>query len=145
MTKHSTIYPIKDQKIKNICQCFIRCYLNYGDIIYDEALNNSSNKRLETNQYIAVQAIAGSIRISSIVYVDWVLNYASDWYWQEKLVVETKFKISLILFWKLQGKKIVIVFRGVFRTQSNIYDGAFQQKQLTALSYLPSIMELLEL
>ena len=69
MTKHSTIYPIKDQKITNICQCFIRCYLNYGDIIYDEALNNSSNKRLETNQYIAVQAIAGSIRISSIVYV----------------------------------------------------------------------------
>ena len=33
-------------------------------------------------------------------------------------------KKSLTLIWKPQGKN-AIVFTGVFRTQSNIYDGAF--------------------
>ena len=31
-------------------------------------------------------------------------------------------------------KKVAIVFRGVSRTQSNIYDGALLEMQLTAVS-----------
>ena len=42
------------QKITNICQCFIRSYLNYGGIIYDEALNNLSYKRSENKKYLPV-------------------------------------------------------------------------------------------
>ena len=42
-------------------------------------------------------------------------------------------KKSLTLLWELQ-QKIVIVFRGVFRTQSNIYDGAILKKYLKAKS-----------
>ena len=34
-------------------------------------------------------------------------------------------KNLLTLLWKCQGKNFVIVFRGIFRTQLNIYDGAF--------------------
>ena len=34
--------------------------------------------------------------------------------------------------WETSRKKIVIIFRGVFRTQSNVYDGAFSGKLVTA-------------
>ena len=39
-------------------------------------------------------------------------------------------KIEKVIDFNLEtpGKKIVIVFRSVFRTQSNIYDGAFLGK-----------------
>ena len=58
---------------------------------------------------------------------------ASDRYWQEKLIVE---KNQKVINFKVEtsGKKIVIVFRGVIRTLSNIYNGAFLIKQLTVKS-----------
>ena len=39
-------------------------------------------------------------------------------------------KIQKVINFKVEtsGKKVVIIFRGIFRTQSNIYDGAFVGK-----------------
>ena len=48
-----------------IYKSFVRQHLNYGDILYDQALNNSFHKRLESIQYNAALAITGAIGGSS--------------------------------------------------------------------------------
>ena len=48
-----------------IYKSFIRPYLDYGDIIYDKAFNESFHKKLESLQYNAALAITGAIRGSS--------------------------------------------------------------------------------
>ena len=47
----------------------------------------------------------------------------SGWYWWGKLIVENKSKNLINFNLEMSGKKIVMVFRGVFRTKSNIYGG----------------------
>ena len=41
---------------------FIRPHLDYGDIVYDRAFNESFHKNLEPVQYNAITAITGAIR-----------------------------------------------------------------------------------
>ena len=48
-----------------IYKCFVRTHLDYGDIIYDEAFNNSFHQKIESLQYNAALAITGAIRGTS--------------------------------------------------------------------------------
>ena len=45
-----------------ICNCFVRTHLDYGDIIYDQAFNNSFHQKIESLQYNAALPITGAIR-----------------------------------------------------------------------------------
>ena len=45
-----------------IYKCFVRTHLDYGNIIYDEAFNNSFHQKIESLQYNAALAITGAIR-----------------------------------------------------------------------------------
>ena len=49
----------------NIYKSFIRPYLDYGDILYDKAFNESFHQKIESFQYNACLAITGAIRGSS--------------------------------------------------------------------------------
>ena len=53
--------------------------------------------------------------------------YEKETFFVTTLIVEKKKKIQKVTNFNLQtsGKKFFIVFRGVFKSQSNIYDGAF--------------------
>ena len=48
-----------------IYKCFIRPYLDYGDIIYNQAYNLSFHQKLELIQYNAALALTEAIRSSS--------------------------------------------------------------------------------
>ena len=48
-----------------IYKAFIRPHLDYGDVIYDRAFNESFHQRLESIQYNAAIAITGTIRGTS--------------------------------------------------------------------------------
>ena len=48
-----------------IYKAFIRPHLDYGDVIFDQAFNNSFHQRLESIQYNAALAITGAIRGTS--------------------------------------------------------------------------------
>ena len=48
-----------------IYKSFIRPHLDYGDIIYDKAFNESFHAKLESLQYNATLAITGAITGSS--------------------------------------------------------------------------------
>ena len=48
-----------------IYKCFVRTHLDYGDIIYDQAFNNSFHQEIESLQYNIGLAITGAIRGSS--------------------------------------------------------------------------------
>ena len=48
-----------------IYKSFIRPHLDYGDIIYDKAFNESFHAKLESLQYNATLAITGAIKGSS--------------------------------------------------------------------------------
>ena len=49
----------------NIYKVFIRPHLDYGDVIFDQAFNNSFHQRLESVPYNAALAITGAIRETS--------------------------------------------------------------------------------
>ena len=48
-----------------IYKAFIRLYLDYGDVIFDKAFNNSFHPKLESIQYNAALVITGAIRGTS--------------------------------------------------------------------------------
>ena len=48
-----------------IYKCFIRTHLDHGDIIYDQAFNNSFHQLIESLQYNAALAITSAIRGTS--------------------------------------------------------------------------------
>ena len=48
-----------------IYKCFVRTHLDCGDIIYDEAFNNSFPQKIESLQYNAALAITGAVRGTS--------------------------------------------------------------------------------
>ena len=53
------------QALITIYKSFVRPHLDYGDIIYDKAFNESFHAKLESLQYNAALAITGAIRGSS--------------------------------------------------------------------------------
>ena len=46
-----------------IYKAFIRPHLDYGDVLYDQAFNNSFTEKLESFQYNACLALTGAIRV----------------------------------------------------------------------------------
>ena len=48
-----------------IYKAFVRPYLNYGDVLYDQTFNNSFHAKIESIQYNACLAITGAIRGTS--------------------------------------------------------------------------------
>ena len=48
-----------------IFKAFVRPYLNYGDVLYDQAFNSAFHGKLEAIQYNACLAITGTIRGTS--------------------------------------------------------------------------------
>ena len=48
-----------------IYKAFIRPHLDYGDVIFDQAINKSFHERLKSIQYNAAVAITGAIRETS--------------------------------------------------------------------------------
>ena len=53
------------QALITIHKSFIRPYLDYGDILYDKALNESFHQKIESIQYNACLAITGTTKGSS--------------------------------------------------------------------------------
>ena len=51
--------------LMTMCKAFVRPHLDYGDIIYDEAYNQTLRQKLESIQYNACLALSGAIRGSS--------------------------------------------------------------------------------
>ena len=48
-----------------IYKAFIWSHLDYGDVLYDQAFNNSFNEKLESFEYKACLALTGAIRGTS--------------------------------------------------------------------------------
>ena len=53
------------QVLVTIYKAFIRPHLGYGDVLYDQAFNNSFHAKMESIQYNACLAITGAIRGTS--------------------------------------------------------------------------------
>ena len=70
-----------------IYKAFIRPHLDYGDIIYDRAYNESFHKKLESIQYNAALAITGAIRGTSRakLYQELGLESLQEQRWYRKL------------------------------------------------------------
>ena len=54
-----------------IYKAFIRPHLDYGDVLYDQAFNNSFTEKLESFQYNACLALTGAIRGMAKENWDW--------------------------------------------------------------------------
>ena len=54
-----------------IYKAFIRPHLDYGDVLYDQAFNNSFKEKLESFQYNACLALTGAIRGMAKENWDW--------------------------------------------------------------------------
>ena len=63
LRKLSTLLP--RQSLLTIYKSFIRPQLDYGDVIYDQLLNESRSNRIESVQYKAALAITGAVQGSS--------------------------------------------------------------------------------
>ena len=53
------------QAVATIYKALVRPHLDYGDVLYDQAFNNSLHAKMESIQYNACLAIAGAIRGTS--------------------------------------------------------------------------------
>ena len=63
LSKNYNVLPRR--ALLTIYECFIRPNLDYGDFIYDQPNNGSFCSKIESVQYNAALAIAGTIRGTS--------------------------------------------------------------------------------
>ena len=77
-----------------IYKSFLRPHLDYGDVIYDRAFNESFQNKLESVQYNAALAITGAIRGSSRekLYQELGLESLKSRRWYRKLCLFFKLK-----------------------------------------------------
>ena len=77
-----------------IYKSFVRPHLDYGDVIYDRAFNESFQNKLESVQYNAALAITGAIRGSSRekLYQELGLESLKSWRRYRKLCLFFKLK-----------------------------------------------------
>ena len=70
-----------------IYKTFIRCWLDYPDIVYDQAYNSAFHDKLESIQYYACLAITGAIRSTSTerIYQELGLESLKSRRWFRKL------------------------------------------------------------
>ena len=75
-----------------IYKCFVRTHVDYVDIIYDQAFNNSFHKKNESLQYNAALAITGAIRGTSRekIYQELGLESLQQRRWYRKLCLVFK-------------------------------------------------------
>ena len=75
--------------LNTIYKAFVRPYLDYGDILYDQAYNMSFHHKLESIQYNACLAITGAIRGTSKekLYQELGLESLQLRCWYRKLVM----------------------------------------------------------
>ena len=78
-----------------IYKCFVRTHLDYGDIIYDQAFNNSFHQKIESLQYNVALAIAGAIRKTwrKKIYQEIALESLQQRRWYRKLCLFFKIYI----------------------------------------------------
>ena len=76
------------------CKSFFRPHLDYGDVIYDHAFNESFQNKLDSVQYNAALPIAGAIKGSSreSLYQELDLETLISWRWYQKLCLFFKLK-----------------------------------------------------
>ena len=67
-------------------KAFVRPHLDYGDIIYDEAFNETFHQKLESIQYSACVALSEAIRGSSRekIYHQLGMESLQCWRWYRK-------------------------------------------------------------
>ena len=78
-----------------LCKSFVRPHLDYGDIIYDQANNESFCNKLETVQYNAALVITGSIQGTLMVklYKELGIESLKSRRWFRRYVVFIKSKL----------------------------------------------------
>ena len=96
-----------------IYKTFIRPHLDYGDVIYDRAFNESFHQRLESIQYNAAIAITGTIRGTSSEKLFQELGL-------ETLKSRRWFRI-LYLFYKILHSKLPIYLFNLITENNNPY------------------------
>ena len=92
-------------------KALVRPYLDYGDMIYDEAYNKTFHQKIESIQYNACLTLSGAIRGSSRerIYHELGLESLQRWHWYRKLCLFYKiFKENkhVYLFNLIPTKKI---------------------------------------
>ena len=85
LRKLSNLLP--RQALVTIYKAFVRPYLDYGNVLYDQAFNNSFHAKIESIQYNACLAIAGAIRGTSRekIYQELGLESLKLRHWYRKL------------------------------------------------------------
>ena len=84
---------IPSEALLKIYKSFVIPHLDYGDVIYDHAFNESSQNKLESAQYNAALAITRAIRGSSRekLYQELGLESLKSRRWYQKLCLFFKF------------------------------------------------------
>ena len=90
------------QSLITIYKSFIRPHLDYGDIVYDRAFNESFHKNLESIQYNSAIAITGAIRGASSEKLFQELGLES--------VKSRRWLRKLCLFYKIFHEKSPCIF-----------------------------------
>ena len=62
----SSARELNDNLKKNIERAFVRPYIDYGDVLYCQAFNNSFHRKLESVQYNMCLAVTNILSIFSI-------------------------------------------------------------------------------
>ena len=75
------------QALVTICKAFVRPHVDYDDVLYDQAFNNSFHVKIEYIQYNACLAITGAIRGTprEKIYQELDLQYLQLRCWYRKL------------------------------------------------------------
>ena len=71
-----------------VYRAFIRLHLDYGDVLYNQAFNNSFKEKLESIQYNACLALTGAVRGTSkkkSIKISEGLESLRDRHWCRKL------------------------------------------------------------
>ena len=84
-------------------QAFVRPHLDYGDIIYDEAYNETFHQKLESIQYNACLALSGAIRGSSIE------NFTMNQVWHPSNVDVGKRNFAYFIRFSKENKPVYLL------------------------------------
>ena len=102
LRKLSNLLP--RQALITIYKAFVIPHLGYGDVLYDQAFNNSFHGKMESIQYNACLAIAGAIRGTSREKIYQELGLESF-----NFVVGTENFVSFIKFSKMSIQNTFLI------------------------------------
>ena len=135
--KLSTLLPL--QTLLTIYKYFIRRHLDYGDVIYDQLLNESLSNRINSVQYKAASAIARTMQGSSRekLYQKLGLEHLHQRWWMTRLC----------LFYKVFHKNVPKYIHSLFsfmRTSSrqpNLFTSVYCRTEYFQNSFLPFVIK----